>query len=267
MRNINDLLNENNFFKNLGVGRYQSTKKWIEDNKDVLSEYYFNVNDDGTITIKNDSYRTDIMVLQRYHVVQLANFKNVKPNLLRIPSFITINGYLNPLVSPCYLYQLEFDDIESSGLSEVTNKSLLVEACKLSESDINYLISNKNLETIQFNTIYDLSGNLKLNCDNKKLQSFDMSKVDITNLSLNLTLGNNSVLRLSNMESLKSIKGTAKGCTKVMLNNIKFITDAKTFITTDDFKKFLKIFKDCKIFYINGSRVEMVDGKWKVTKK
>ena len=265
MRNINDLLNENNFFKNLGVGRYQSTKKWIEDNKDVLSEYYFNVNDDGTITIKNNSIKTDVMVLQRYHVYHLN--QSTKPDLLRIPSFITINGYLNPLVSPCYLYQLEFDDIESSGLSEVTNKSLLVEGCKLSESDINYLISNKNFETIQFDTLFDLSGSLKLNCDNKKLQSFEMSKVDITNLSLNLTLGNNSVLRLSNMESLKSIKGTAKGCTKVMLNNIKFISDAKTFITTDNFKEFLKIFKDCKIFYINGSRVEMVDGKWKVTKK
>lgn len=265
MRNINDLLNENNFFKNLGVGRYQSTKKWIEDNKDIFSEYYFNVNDDGTITIKNESYKSDVMVLQRYHVFRLN--QNTKPDLLRIPSFITINGYTNPLTNPCYLYQSEFDDIESSGLSELTNKSLLVEECKLSESDINYLISNKNLETIQFDTLFDLSGNLKLNCDNKKLQSFDMSKVGITNLSLNLTLGNNSVLRLSNMESLKSIKGTAKGCTKVMLSNIKFISDAKIFIATDNFKKILKIFKDCKIFYINGSRVEMVDGKWKVTKK
>lgn len=265
MKNINDLLNENNFFKNLGVGRYQSTKKWIEDNKDIISEYYLIVNDDGTITIKNESYKNDVMVIQRYHVFRLS--QNTKPDLLRIPSFITINGYTNPLTNPCYLYQSEFDDIESSGLSELTNKSLFVEGCKLSESDINYLISNKNFETIQFDTLFDLSGSLKLNCDNKKLQSFEMSKVGITNLSLNLTLGNNSVLRLSNMESLKSIKGTVKGCTKVMLNNIKFITDAKTFITTDDFKKFLKIFKDCKIFYINGSRVEMVDKKWKVTKK
>lgn len=265
MRNINDLLNENNFFKNLGVGRYQSTKKWVEDNKDKLSEYYFDINDDGTITIRNDSVKTDVMVFQRYHVFRVN--QNAKPQLLHIPSFITINGYSNPLSNPCYLYQLEFEDIESSGISSMTNKSLLVESCKLSESDINYLISNKNLETIQFDTLFDLSGNLKLNCDNKKLQSFEMSKVGITNLSLNFTFGNNSVLRLSNMESLKSIKGTAKGFTKVMLSNIKFITDAKTFITTDDFKKFSKTFPNAKVFYINGSRVEMVDGKWKVTKK
>ena len=77
MRNINDLLNENNFFKNLGVGRYQSTKKWVEDNKDKLSEYYFDINDDGTITIRNDSVKTDVMVFQRYHVFRVN--QNAKP--------------------------------------------------------------------------------------------------------------------------------------------------------------------------------------------
>lgn len=115
MKNINDLLNENNFFKNLGIGRINATKKWIEDNSDYKTnknflnnfKFYHKLNDDGTITV-DSTRRHNIPLLAHGRDHSVKNSENP----LVIPSYITIREYNNPIGSSVYLKHLQFENIE-----------------------------------------------------------------------------------------------------------------------------------------------------------
>lgn len=45
------IVNENNFFKNLGVGQKTLIKKWIEENCKLVLDASYTINDDMTIDV------------------------------------------------------------------------------------------------------------------------------------------------------------------------------------------------------------------------
>jgi hypothetical protein len=60
MKNLKDyILNENNFFKNLGVGQVTLIKKWIEENCEIRGNYTINddmeIDVDGEVSIKGEN--------------------------------------------------------------------------------------------------------------------------------------------------------------------------------------------------------------------
>ena len=60
MKNLKDyILNENNFFKNLGVGQVALIRKWIEENCDIKGNYTINddmeIDVDGEVSIKGEN--------------------------------------------------------------------------------------------------------------------------------------------------------------------------------------------------------------------
>jgi hypothetical protein len=65
MKNLKEyIVNENNFFKNLGVGQVAQIKKWLEEHN--ITKY--SINDDYTIDVKGD------VVLDGYPEKELPDY-------------------------------------------------------------------------------------------------------------------------------------------------------------------------------------------------
>ena len=59
MKNLKEyILNENNFFKNLGIGQEALIRKWIEENCNIMGGEY-TINDDLTIDVDGSVYISD----------------------------------------------------------------------------------------------------------------------------------------------------------------------------------------------------------------
>ena len=57
MKNLREYINENNFFKNLGVGQVALIKKWIEENCEIRGSYTINnnmeIDVEGSVSIQD----------------------------------------------------------------------------------------------------------------------------------------------------------------------------------------------------------------------
>jgi hypothetical protein len=195
MKNLKDyIVNENNFFKNLGIGRKIQTEKWLQEHDELFDkrQHIITVADDGSlvITVK------DIASLSYRH--------------LEVPEYVTVskiifekNSYnylsLRNMVFKDFRGFIENVDIEfSNSYFGKDNKTINIENCNITVDDIKYIPSSFNFLT--FVDCPNIKGNIDITREsddfktNITIENCKVNKINLNSKSYYITLTIDDVL-------------------------------------------------------------------------
>ena len=135
MKNLKEyILTENNFFKNLGIGRKVQTEKWLQEHNELFNEkhHVITIADDGSL------------------VITVKEIASLSYRHLEVPEYITVskiifekNSYnyfsLKNMVFKDFRGFIENVEIEFSNSYGRGHKSFSIENCNITVDDIKYI--------------------------------------------------------------------------------------------------------------------------------
>lgn len=195
MKNLKEyIVNENNFFKNLGIGRKIQTEKWLQEHNKLFNKSYhiITIDDDGSL------------------VITVKDIASLSYNHLEVPEYITVSKIIFEKYSYNYLSlkNMVFKDfkgfIENVEIEFSNNyfgrdqKTFSVENCNITVDDIKYIPTSFRFLT--FIDCPNLKGNIDITreCDNFKtditIKNCKVNKINLNSKSNVIALTINNVL-------------------------------------------------------------------------
>lgn len=195
MKNLKDyILNENNFFKNLGIGRKVQTEKWLQEHKDFFSKrhHIITIADDGSL------------------VITAKELASLSYRHLEVPEYVTLSKIIFEKDSYNYLSlkNMVFEDfkgfIENVEIEFSNNyfgreqKTFSVENCNITVDDIKYIPSSFHFLT--FVDCPNIKGNIDINRESDdfktdiSIKNCKVNKINLNSKSNIITLTIDDVL-------------------------------------------------------------------------
>ena len=195
MKNLKEyILTENNFFKNLGIGRKIQTEKWLQEHNELFNKkhHVITIADDGSlvITVKelaSLSYRH--LDVPEYVTVSKIIFEKDSYNYLSLKNMVfeDFKGFIENV-------EIEF----SNNYFGRDHKTLSIENCNITVDDIKYIPSSFCYLT--FVDCPNLKGNIDITreCDDFKtdisIKNCKVNKINLNSKSNIITLTIDDVL-------------------------------------------------------------------------
>lgn len=240
MKNLREyILNENNFFKNLGIGQGALIKKWLSENvtNDLRDQYnnLYSINDDLKIDIEGKAYL--------FHVFRpLCNYDEITiPDFIKIGK-IKVHGHFT------------YDKLKCSDWSNILIpntqvwRKLEINNCNITDKDVQ-LVEDGEYNTLSLIWNTGLK-NVKFK-HHKPFHKFEISQCDNLH-TIELNLSKVECVDFSHCHYLDTITGKIQNCKETCIANTKLNNS----ITKDIpiFKKLTEKTKNKIIEVLNNSK-------------